>query len=542
MSAATIRTELVAALTAVALLAPETVAFAQIAGVPPAQGLAAAPLCVLAYAVLGRSPRLIVGATAATAVITSAAVAGLTADPDRRARLAVALTLLTGGILLITGLLRGGFIARFLAPEALRGFLFGLAVVIVVRQAAVIVDVPTRTTNVFVRGWDIAGAVPHWHLPSLAIGAAALIALLLLETRLPRIPATLLVLAAAAAASARLRLRSHGVAHVPRVPAGVPRFLVPDLDAAAWLHLLPTAAGMALIVLVLGHGVAERVRDPDDPPLEPNRELAGLGVANLLTGAVGGLAVSGSPSVSLAARAVGGRTRWLPMVTAALVLVVGLALTPAFTLLPEPVLAAVVIMAVRPFLTVRPLRTYLARDPRAFAVAATAILGVTTLTLIPGLLIAVALSLIIFIADASHLHVSELGRAPDGSAYLALDRVPGLTRLDGVTVLRPDGQLFFANIDRLAAAVDAVPSQPGSTIVLDLSASFDLRLSVLNALRTIRRRTEQSGRALAFAHLYRAARDAVAASDLADVATYQTLDQATAPGAADPGTPTLATR
>ncbi|GAA4261012.1 SulP family inorganic anion transporter [Dactylosporangium darangshiense] len=509
MSTAAIRTELIAALTAVALLAPETVAFAQIAGVPPAQGLAAAPLCVLAYAVLGRSPRLIVGATAATAVITSAAVAGLAADPDRRARLAVALTLLTGAILLVTGLLRCGFVARFLAPEALRGFLFGLAVVIVVRQAAVMVDVPTRTSNAFVRGWDTMSALPHWHPASLATGLAALAVLLVLETRLPRIPATLLVLVAAAAASAALHLREHGVAHVPRVPAGVPLPRLPELDAVAWLGLAPTAAGLALIVFVLGHGIADRLRDPGEPPLDADREMTGLGAANLLAGAVGGLAVSGSPSVSVAAHAAGGRTRWLPAMTAGLMLLVGLALTPAFTLLPEPVLAAVVIMAVRPFLAIAPLRAYLARDRRALAVAATAILGVTTLTLIPGLLIAVALSLLIYIADAGRLRVSELGSA-------------------GVTVLRPDGQLFFANIDRLAAAVDAALARPGTAIVLDLTASFDLRLGVVEALEAIRRRVARHGRTLAFAHLYLGARDAVAASALADVPAYRSVDEAVA--------------
>lgn len=525
-------TDLAAASTAVALLAPETVAFAQIAGVPPAQGLAAAPLCVLAYAVLGRSRQLIVGATAATAVISSAAVLGLSADPARRARLAVALALVTGALLLVTGLLRCGFVARFLAPAALQGFLFGLAVVIVVRQVAVLVDVRTRTGNVFTRGWDELAAVPHWSVTSLVTGGAAVLVLVVLERlellgqRLPRVPATLVVLVLAAGVAAVLHLDRHGVRHVPSVPAGWPHLLVPALSVGAWLSLVPTGAGLALIVFVLGHGIADRLRG-DAGPLDPNREMVGLGVANLLAGLVGGLAVSGSPSASSAAREAGARTRWLPVLCAVLLLGVAVALTPAFTLLPEPVLAAVVIMAVRPFLAVRPLLA-LRRDRRSFAVAACAVLGVLTFTLVPGLLIAVGLSLVIFIADASDLRVSELGRTPDGAAYLALERFPDLVRPAGVTILRPDGQLFFANVGRLSAAVDARLDQAPDALVLDLSASFDLRLDVLATLADLRRRVERHGCVLLFAHLYLDARDAVAGSDLADVPTFQTLDAAVA--------------
>ncbi|WP_051367242.1 SulP family inorganic anion transporter [Hamadaea tsunoensis] len=521
-----LRSDGVAALTAVALLAPETVAFAQLAGIAPAQGLAAAPLCVIAYAVLGRSRQLIVGATAATAVLTSAAVAGLASDPVHRSAYAVALALLTGAILVVTGLLRCGFIARFLAPEALRGFLFGLAVVIVVRQAAVMVDVHTRDGNVFVRGHDILRAHSGWSLVSLAVGVVALAALYLLERRLPRVPSSLIVLVAAAAAAYALGLHRYGLHHVPQVPAGLPLVRLPHLTAGAWLHLLPAAAGLALITFVLGHGVADRLRDDDQPALDANREMTGLGVANLLAGLVGGAAVTGSPSASTAAAGAGARTRWLPIMSAGLLLVVAVWLTPLFTYLPEPVLAAVVIMAVRPFLSLAPLRTYYRRDRRAFAVAMAAVLGVVTLTLLPGLLLAVALSLLIFIADAGHLRVSELGRSADG-AYLALDAHPDLRTFAGQVILRPDGPLFFATTGQLRAAVDAaVAGVPRRVVILDLTASFSLRLSVVDALIALHRRLAADGRDLYFVHLYRNANVAVSASDLAAVPAFTTIDAA----------------
>jgi MFS superfamily sulfate permease-like transporter len=471
-------------------------------------------------------------------VLGSAAVAGHTPDPAARARLAAALTLLSGAILLVTGLLRAGFVARFLAPEALRGFLFGLAVVIVVRQIAAMTDVTTRDGDAFVRSWDVLRAIPHWSVPSLLTGMVTLIVLIVFETRLPRLPATLLVLIAAGAVATLLHLDRHGVAHVPAVAADLPRLRLPDVKAHDWYRLLSPAAGMALIVFVLGHGIAERLREPDEPSLDASREMTADRVANLLAGLAGGLAVTGSPSASAAAHeAHGGRSRWLPALCAVLLAVVAVALAPAFALLPEPALAAVVVMAVRPFLRLNPLRALWSADRRGFAVSATAVLGVVTLTLIPGLLLAVALSLLIFIADASRLRVSELGRLPSSGAYLAIDRFPDAVRPACAIILRPDGQLFFANTGRLVAAVDADlarPDRAGYALILDLGASFDLRPAVLDALSAIRRRATAAGRELRLAHLYLSARDAVQASDLADVSTFHTLDEAVAATTARP--------
>jgi sulfate permease, SulP family len=521
----TARTEVLAALTAVALLAPETVAFALIAGVPPARALAAAPLSVLAYAVVGRSVRVLAGATAATAVLAAAAVQGTSADPAQRGRQVVVLTLLTGGFLLVTGLLRGGFVARFVAPEALRGFLTGLAVVIVVRQVAVMADVPTRTGDVFVRGWDVLRASSEWSLVSVLTGVAALAVLLVLERRWPRVPAVLLVLITASAVAAAVHLSRHGVAHVPRVPAGLPQLALPSAGAGTWLALAPAAAGLALIAFALTHGVGERLEGTDDPPADPSREMAGLGAANLVAGLVGGLPVAGSPSASSAAHAANGRTRWLPAVCVGLLLVVAVALAPVFVLIPEPVLAAVVIMAVRPFLSPAAPRAYWRRDRRALLVWSAAALGVMLFTLVPGLLIAVGLSLLLFIAEASRLRVSRLGRGPDG-AYLDVALFPDLARPARAAVLRPDGPVFFAHVDRPVAAVNRVLTGGERVVVLDLAASFELGSGAIDGLARIRHTIEKRGGTLVLVHLYLDARTAIEASELSDVPAYRTVDEA----------------
>ena len=189
-------------------------------------------------------------------------------------------------------------------------------------------------------------------------------------------------------------------------------------------------------------------------------------------------------------------------------------------------------MAVRPFLALGPMRNYLRNDRRSLCISVSAVLGVVTFTLVPGLLIAVLLSLLIFVADASQLRISELGLASESGAYLAVERFPDAVTPEAATILRPDGQLFFANAGRLATAVDAELARPEHAhyaLVLDLGASFELRSAVIDALAEIRRRVDAHGRPLRLVHLYLAAQDAISAGPLADVPAFRTLDEAVLP-------------
>jgi sulfate permease, SulP family len=495
----------------VALLAPESVAFAQIAGVPPEQGLVAAPLTLLAYALIGRARSLAVGATAAAAVLSAATVSTMDVSPAGRAALTAALALATGLILLPIGMLRGGFIVRFLTPEALTGFLFGLAVVVMIREAGLIAGVPAGPGDAFHQVWRLLAAAGSWHPASVAVGVAALAVLLVLERWFRKLPAALLVLAAAWVVSAAAGLHGHGVAVVGDIASVVPALTVPRLAGPEWLTLGAGALGMALILFVMSYAVATRVSDADDPPLDGNREMIAIGAANVLAGLAGGLAAAGSPSASGAARAAGARGRLAMVLAAGLMLLVAAFFTPVFRELPEPALAAVVVAAVRRFAAPGPLRRMLRHDRRSLGVAGTALLGVLVLGLLPGLLIAVGLSFVLFIASASRLHVTA-------------------THHDGVLTLRPDGQLFFANTGRLASAVDAALARRAAPVVLlDLSASFHLELADIDALIALRGRLHRRGVQLWFLHLYRGAAAAVRDSELAGVPAFTDPAEVRAP-------------
>jgi SulP family sulfate permease len=539
--------DLLAALTVAALLAPECVAYAQIAGLPPASGLAAAPVALLAYAVLGRSAQLVVGATAATAVIcaaTVAAVAGGQAGVAQRVVISAALTMVTGASLVVTGLARCGFIARFLTEEALTGFLFGLAGVVLVREAGTIAGIAAGGGNVLVKGWHLLATVPGRSTASLVTGGAALAALLAAERYLPRLPATVLVLAAAWVVSVAAGLQRHGVAVVGRVPGVLPSASLPVLPAHTWVRLLGGGAGLALIVFVLSYSVARRVADDSGggETADPDREMRALGVANLVAGLVSGFAVAGSPTASPAARTAGSRGRRTSAVAAVLILVVAAFLTPAFAELPEAALAAVVIAAVRGFLATGVLRRYWRADRRSFWIALSALLGVLLFGLLPGLLLAVGLSLVIFIADASRLRVSELGQLPGTASFRALERYPQAARQDGLLILRPDGELFFANMSPLAVAVArARAAAPTTTrvVLLDLTASYRLGIPVIDGLTQLRDDLASAHIMLWFVHLYLGAQDTVARSPLSGVPVFIAIEDAvaaarTAPSARPP--------
>ncbi|MGW1990199.1 SulP family inorganic anion transporter [Embleya sp. NPDC001921] len=479
----------IGALTAWALIVPECVAYAQIAGVPPQNAFYAAPVALIAYAVFGSSRFLVVGATSAAAVLSAATVADVSGDPKVAVALSAALAMLAGGILVVAGLARLGFIADFLSEPALVGFLFGMALTIIVRQCAKILGIPGGDGNFFARTWHLLAHVDDWHRATIAVGAAALAALFALERLLPRVPASLVVLAAGIAVSAAFSLDEHGVETVGKIPGAVPVPGWPDIPANDWIALIGGAFGLALVVFAESYSISGRFAREHDDTVDANREMLAMGASNVAAGLFKGFAVSGSASRSAAAEASGATSQMVSVVAAAFVLVTGAFLTPLFTDLPEPVLGAIVIVAVRSFLKVGELRRYLRLDKPNFAIAAAALFGVLLFDLLPGLLIAAGLSLIMFIAYASRPRTAVLGLVADTGLYGDVEDRPGASTTPGLLIIRPDGQLFFGNAARLKLAVleHAAHTDPApDTVVLNLVSSYGLGIPVLDTLEELR--------------------------------------------------------
>lgn len=494
------------ALTAWALIVPECVAYAQIAGVPPQNAFYAAPVALLVYALLGRSNFLVVGATSAASVLSASAISGV-GSPDDAVGLSAAVAVISGAVLVAAGLARLGFVTNFLAEPALVGFLFGMALTIMVRQLSKLTGTDGGDGDFFERLWTIARHAPDWSLTTLAVGLTALAVLLLLERFLPRLPAALLVLVAGLAVSAGAGLDTHGVEIVGKIPSAVPVPHLPGVPAADWLALAGGALGVALVVFAEAYSIAGRFAREHGQEVDADREMIAVGAANIAVGFVRGFAVSGSASRSAAAAGAGGRTPMVSLIAAALILLTGAFLTPLFTDLPEAVLGAIVIVAVRGFLRVGELRRYARLDRSSLWVALTALVGVLLFDLLPGLLLAVALSLVLFIAAAGRRHVAVLGRLPGTgprSLYGDTTLHPDAEPVPGVLVVRPDGSLFFGNIGRVRLAVrDQVRAAgtPPHTVVLDLADSYHLGVPVLDTLEELRDELHRRGIVLRLAQV-----------------------------------------
>lgn len=402
----------IGALTACALIVPECVAYAQIAGVPIQNAFSAAPVALLVYALFGTSSRLIVGATSAASVMSASTVSALSGNPAQAAALSAALAVIIGVILLAAGFARLGFVSAFMAEPLLVGFLFGMALTIMARQLGKITGVSTSEGDFFARIAHVLGGSGQWNRPSMAVGVLAIAALLALIGYVPKLPASLVVLAGGIVLSAAAHLDRHGVKIVGKIPRAVPTPAWPHLPLHAWTAMVGGAVGLALVVFAESFSIAQGFAGKHGERIDAGREMAAVGAANAAAGLFGGFAVSGSASRSAAAEAAGAVTQMTSVVAAAIVLITGAFLTPLFTHLPEPILGAIVIVAVRRFLKVGELRRYWQVDRQDFAVATTALLGVIVFDLLPGLMIAVALSLALFVARSSRARAT-LGRVGD---------------------------------------------------------------------------------------------------------------------------------
>jgi high affinity sulfate transporter 1 len=479
-----LRGDVLGAMTAWAIVVPESVAYAQIAGVPPQNAFYAAPVALVVYAMFGSSRNLIVGATSAASILSASTIAVVSTNPHDAIELSAALAIVAGVILVVAGLLRLGFITNFLAEPALTGFLFGMALIIVVRQAGKLVGASTGDGDFFARLYHLLAHIDMWSVATMAVGIAALLTLIALERFAPKVPASLVVLALGIVFSTVFHFDQHGIAIVGTIPSSVPTPHVPDVSWSQVGDLVAGGFGLALVVFAESYSISSEFARAHDYEVDANQEMIGMGVSNAAVGFFHGFAVSGSASRTAAVEGAGGTTQMVSLIAALLVLVTAAWLTPLFTNLPEAVLGAIVIVAVRGFLRVSVMREYWQRDRQSFAIAATALGGVLVFDLLPGLIIAVGLSLILFIAHASAPRMVELQRTPGGD-FVEVGSTAGPEALDGLLVVRPDGSLFFGNADRVRhAVIDLVraSSVPPEVVCLSLRASYRFELPVLDSL------------------------------------------------------------
>jgi high affinity sulfate transporter 1 len=472
-----LRFDAVAGVTLAAYAVPVSLAYAELAGLPPQTGLYCYLVAGLGYTLFGSSRHLAVGPTSAISLLLGVTLAGLAAgDPARQAALAPLTALIVAGVFALAWLLRLSVLVRFISESILTGFKAGAALVIASTQLPKLLGVRGGGDDFFERVGQIVRQVPDTHLLTLAIAAAALVALLLGEKLLPGRPVALGVVFLALVAASLGHVEQHGVKVVGELAAGLPQFqLAGGGLGAVHLEELRQLTRLAFACFLLAYiesvSAARTFALKHRYTVDAQQEFLGLGAANLLAGLWQGFPVAGGLSQSAVNEKGGARTPLSLVFAAAVIALVLLFFTGLFQNLPEAVLAAIVLVAVKGLIDLKELR-YLWRASRIdCAAAGVALVGVLVMGILDGVIIAVLASVVMVLGRAARPHVAFLGRIPGTDRYSDLSRHPENEALPGVLAFRVEASLVYFNVDHvLETVLRRVASEPGvRRVVYDLS-------------------------------------------------------------------------
>ncbi len=530
--------DLLAALSIAGLLLPEAVAYSHLASLPPQAGVIALFAGLVCYGLIGRNRFAIVSATSSSAAVLASALPALGASGAQRAALASLLVAGAGVAFVLAGALRLGAMSNLIARPVLRGYAFGLALVIAVRQWPTMAGVHATASGFFTLLLELLRGIASWQSPSLSCGLAALVGLFVLE-RVRRVPAALVVIAAGILAAPWLSL--HGVALTGRIdltPA-LPQFALPD--SARWLALAEFSLALMFILYAESYGSIRTYALRHDDNVQPNRDLLALGVANAVAGLLQGTPVAAGYSATSANEAAGAQSRLAGLLAAGVVLLMVLAFLPWIERIPEPVLAAIVIHAVSKSLRVGVFANYF-RWQRDRQVALAAVLAVLVLGVLNGLLAAIAFSLAWLLRSLSSPRMAVLGRA-GAHDYVDIARFPQALTTPGLLVLRAEEPVFFGNAEPLLLrARDLVLAAPGTRrVVLSFEESPDLDSTALETLAEFCAWLAARGIELRVARLRHTVRDALLRAALpqlpAAALDYSSVDDAVRGESVSPASP-----
>jgi SulP family sulfate permease len=497
---ADLRADAISGVVSWGVMVPVAMAYAGLAGVPPEIGLVTAFTALTAYAIFGTSRHLKVTASSSIAIMSASVVGAIAAsqDPANYVVLTAGLALAVGSILVVAGVMRLGFLSQFLAASVVTGFVIGLAFVITVGQIPALLGIPAVSGTILEKLVEIAQEVDAADVYTAVLGISTLIGIMILKRVAPRLPGPLIALVVGIVLSTALDLAAQGVAVVGEVATGVPIPSIPRIPIGDVIFLVTGAFGIVFLALAESIGAARSFGSRHGYDIDPDQELIALGASNVASGLFGGFAVDASLSQSATGEAAGTRTQASSLVTAALVLATSIVLAPLFRNLPMTVLAAIVITSVLNLVDVAELRRYYAWKRTDFLLAMTALGGVVFTTALTGMAIAVALSLLAILYQASRPYLAVLGRIPgDPPVFADADRHGSAKPVDGFLILRPNVPLTFVNADVAKDQVMAhiaARSEPPRALIIDIGATSDLDVATMDMLAALS--MELGGRAI----------------------------------------------
>jgi SulP family sulfate permease len=510
------RFDIVAGLTAAAVVLPKAMAYAAVAGLPVAVGLYTALVPMVVYAVLGTSRVLSTSSTTTLAILAATALAVVVPDGDagKLITATATLTLLVGAMLLLARVARLGFVADFISTPVLTGFKAGIGLVIVLDQMPKLLGTHITKQGFFPDLLSVAQQLPETSLLTLAVALVTLVVLVGMDRLWPASPAPLVAVGLGIAASWFFGLQALGISTIGKIPQGLPQVTLPDLSLL--LQLAPAAAGMALMSFTESIASARAFARPGDPPVDANRELVAIGAGNIAGALTGCMPSGGGASQTAVVAAAGGRSQRTSLVTAAAALATMLLVAPLLGLLPNATLAMVVIVysvgLIQPaeFRAIRHVRTM------EFRWAVAAMLGVLLFGTLKGVVIAIIVSLVSLSSQAARPTVYVIGRKRGADVLRPVSpEFPDDETFEGLLILRPEGRLFFANAQSVAEQIQAlIAKHRPEVLVLDMSRVPDIEYSALQALIEAEKRTTERGIVVWLAGLNPAVLEVVRRTDL----------------------------
>jgi SulP family sulfate permease len=508
-----LRGDALGGISACIVMIPSVVAYADLAGLPPAHGLYAALAGMLGYAAFASSRQVIAGPDAAIALLVASAVGPLAGgDPARTATLCAATALIGGTIMLVAARLRLAMIADFLSKPVLVGYMTGAALILVSTQLEKLFGVQLHEHDFFPLLAELAGKLSETHRLTFALGIGCLVILGVLHGLAPRLPGALVVFALAIAASAAFGLDALGVSVVGDVPSGLPHPVFPAISRADLADLIPGAVGIALLTFPEGILLARAFANKKGDDVQPEHELRALAAANLAAGLFQGFPVGASQSRTTVNDAAGGRTQLASLVAAAALVPFLLLLTPLLRLLPVAALGAIVVFAGAQLVDLDEYARLYRIGRLSFVNALLVTLGVLVIGVVPGIVVGVMLSLILLLGRLARPVDAVLQRVPGTATFHDVGDASATETVPGLIAYRFYAPLVFANADhfmqRIRGLVAACRSRVRCVLV-DVQAVTEIDVTAAEMLARLGAELDAEGITLKFARANRPLREQI---------------------------------
>jgi len=512
--------DLSAGLTVGVMLIPQGMAYAMIAGLPPVYGLYAATLPLIIYALLGTSPQLAVGPVAMVSLLTATGIATIAgSDLTTYIQLAITLALLVGLIQFLLGIFRLGFLVNFLSHPVISGFTSAAALIIGLSQLKHLLGIDlARSHHIHEIIGEALLKIGEVHIPTLLIGLGGVGLLVGIKKINKAIPGALLAVVLGIVAVKFLGLAEQGVKIVGEVPQGLPAFSMPTWSWDSIQSLLPIAVAISLVSFMESIAVAKAIQAKHkDYKIRPNQELIALGMANIGGSFLQSYPVTGGFSRTAVNEEAGAKTGMASIISAFLIILTLLFLTPLFYYLPKAILASLIMVAVFGLIDIQEARYLWKADRSDFWMLVATFLATLLLGIELGIGIGVLLSLAMIIFQTTRPHIAELGKIPNTNLYRNVDRFEQLEQRSDILIIRFDAQLYFANITYFQEAIEQLVLSKGTklqTIILNFEGVNNMDSTAIHALEDLVKEYRSQGLKVLFTDVKGPVRDAMEKADL----------------------------